>query len=141
MKMKTCYLNALLLIGLSANVCLADAGTQLKVFPPEITLRGPGDRQTIAVQLVNDQGLTRDVSATVVVKVKDAKIAEFGGGTLKPKKDGETKLLVELGQQKVEVPVTVKDSAATRDGPNEGLSVLHFHAMSALSTLTGGRNL
>ena len=44
-----------------------------------------------AVQLVNDQGITRDVSATVVVKVKDAKIAEFRGGTLKPKKDGELK--------------------------------------------------
>ena len=99
----------------SATVCQADAGTQLKVFPPEITLRGQGDRQTIAVQLVNDLGITRDVSATVVVKVKDAKIVEFGGGTLKPMKDGETKLLVELGQQKVEVPVIVKDSATSRD--------------------------
>ena len=100
---------------LSTSVCLADAGTQLKVFPPEISLRGQGDRLTIAVQLVNDQGITRDVSGTVVVKVADAKIVEVTGQTLKPKADGETKLLIELGQNKVEVPVVVKDSQVSRD--------------------------
>ena len=99
----------------SSSVCLADAGTQLKVFPPEISLRGQGDRLTIAVQLVNDQGITRDVSGTVVVKVADAKIVEVTGQTLKPKADGETKLLIELGQNKVEVPVVVKDSQVSRD--------------------------
>ena len=99
---------------LSTSVCFADAGTQLKVFPPEISLRGQGDRLTIAVQLVNDQGITRDVSSTVVVKVADAKIVEVTGQTLKPKADGETKLLIELGQNKVEVPVVVKDSQVSR---------------------------
>ena len=100
---------------MTATVCLADAGTQLKVFPPQISLRGQGDRLTIAVQLVNDQGITRDVSSTVVVKVTNAKIVEVTGQTLKPKADGETKLLIELGQNKVEVPVVVKDSQVSRD--------------------------
>jgi hypothetical protein len=98
-----------------SSVCLADAGTQLRVFPPEISLRGQEARQTIAVQLVNDQGITRDVSATVKVKVANPKIAEVSGQTLKPKADGETKLLVELGQQKVEVSIVVKDAAVSRD--------------------------
>ena len=99
----------------ATSFCFADAGTQLKVFPPEISLRGQGDRLTIAVQLVNDQGITRDVSGTVVVKEADAKIVEVTGQTLKPMADGETKLLIELGQNKVEVPVVVKDSQVSRD--------------------------
>ncbi|MFM9962995.1 MAG: DUF1549 domain-containing protein [Planctomycetaceae bacterium] len=98
-----------------ASVGLADAGTQLKVFPPTISLRGQGDRQTIAVQLVNDQGITRDVSASVVVKVANKKVVEVSGQTITPTGDGETKLVIELGQQRVEVPVVVKDSAVTRD--------------------------
>lgn len=100
---------------LALTACFADAGTQLKVFPAEITLRGQQARQTIAVQLVNDQGITRDVSATVKVKVADAKVAELSDGILKPKADGETKLVIELGQQIVEVPVVVKEATASRD--------------------------
>ncbi|MBC7820214.1 MAG: DUF1549 domain-containing protein, partial [Planctomycetaceae bacterium] len=99
----------------SAPLCLADAGTQLKIFPSEISLRGQGDRQTIAVQVVNDQGITRDVSGAVKIHVADKKVAVLDGQTLKPKADGETKLLVELGQLKAEVPVTVKEAKASRD--------------------------
>ena len=99
----------------SASVCLADAGTQLKVFPSEISLRGQGDRLTIAVQVVNDQGITRDVTGAVKVRVADPNVVGVDGQTLKPKADGETKLLVELGQLKAEVPVTVKEATASRD--------------------------
>jgi hypothetical protein len=115
MKLRTQTLVCLVTLMSSATVCLADAGTQLKVFPAEISLRGQEARQTIAVQLVNDQGITRDVSATVKVKVANAKIAEFSGQTLKPKADGETKLIIELGQQQAEVPVVVKDATVARD--------------------------
>lgn len=99
----------------TASICLADAGTQLKIFPSEISLRGVDDRQTIAVQLVNDQGITRDVSTVVVVKAVDGKVVEIDGQTLKPKADGQTKLLVELGQHMAEVSVTVKDATVSRD--------------------------
>lgn len=115
MKLRNLSLVCLTTLLTSATACLADAGTQLKVFPTEILLRGQEARQTIAVQLVNDQGITRDVSATVKVKVANPKIAEVSGQTLKPKADGETKLLVELGQQKAEVPIVVKDAAVSRD--------------------------
>ncbi|MDB5388127.1 MAG: hypothetical protein JWM11_3773, partial [Planctomycetaceae bacterium] len=100
---------------IATSVCFADAGTQLKIFPPEISLRGQEDRQTIAVQLLNNQGITRDVSTAVVVKVADPKIVEVDGQTIKPKADGQTKLLIELGQHTAEVSVTVKDAAISRD--------------------------
>jgi hypothetical protein len=99
----------------SASICSADAGTQLKVFPQEISLRGQEARQTIAVQLVNDQGITQDVTKGVQFRIADPKVASMAGPMLKPKADGETKLLVELGQQKAEVPVIVKDATVSRD--------------------------
>lgn len=110
-----CFTLCCIALAMSSSVCLADAGTQLRVFPPEISLRGQEARQTIAVQLVNNQGITRDVTATVKIKVVNPKVAEVSGQTLKPKADGETKLLVELGQQKAEVPIVVKDAAVARE--------------------------
>ncbi len=115
MKLRKLSVVCLATLMTSVTVCLADAGTQLKVFPAEISLRGQEARQTIAVQLVNDQGITRDVTAAVKVKVANKKLAEISGQTLKPKADGETTLIVELGQQKAEVPVVVKDAAVSRD--------------------------
>jgi len=110
-------LQAVCCLGILAStaVVLADAGTQLKVFPSEISLRGQDDRQSIVVQLVNDQGITRDVSTVVVVKTADPKIIDISGQTITPKADGQTKLLVELGQHTAEVPVTVKAATASRD--------------------------
>jgi hypothetical protein len=115
MKISTQFFVCVATLITSATLCLADAGTQLKVFPPEITLRGEQARQAVAVQLVNEQGITRDVSGSVVVKVANAKVAEFADGIIKPKADGETKLLVELGQHKAEVPVVVKDASVARE--------------------------
>ncbi len=98
----------------ATSICFADAGTHLKVFPAEISLRGQNDRQTIAIQLVNDQGITRDVTTSAVVKAVDPSIVDVTGQTIAPKAAGETKLLVELGQQTAEVTVTVKDATVTR---------------------------
>ena len=115
MKLKNLPLVCFATLLTSTAVCLADAGTQLKVFPSEISLRGQGDRLTIAVQVVNDQGITRDVTGAVKLRVADAKLVGLDGQTLKPMADGDTKLLVELGQLKAEVPVTVKEATVSRD--------------------------
>lgn len=97
-----------------ATVLRADAGTQLKIFPAEISLRGQDDRQTIAVQMLNEQGITRDVTVSVVIKAMDPAIVEIVGQTIRPKADGQTHLILELGQHTAEVPVTVKDAAISR---------------------------
>lgn len=107
----------------STTIALADAGTQLKVFPSVISLRGKDDRQTLAVQLVNDQGITRDVSGGIVVKAADPSIVEVvgetggqtSGHTIVPKADGQTKLIVELGQHTAEVAVKVQNATVSRD--------------------------
>jgi len=99
----------------TADRCQADAGTELRVFPEEITLRGQGDHQSIVVQVVNNQGITRDVTTTVTLKAADPKAFEIDGQTLKPKADGQTKLLVELGQMKAEVSVNVVQANTSRE--------------------------
>ncbi len=97
------------------SVCLADAATHLRVFPNEITLRGKADRQSFAVQLVNEQGITRDVTGSVQVKVIDPKVVDLKQHTLRPKRDGETKLRIELGQHQVDLPVKVQSAEKVRD--------------------------
>lgn len=86
----------------------------LKVFPPQVELRGQGDRQGFVVQLVDQQGLTRDVTRQVQLKLADPALADLTGTTLTPKKDGQTKLLVEHAALRAELPVSVKGAGQSR---------------------------
>jgi hypothetical protein len=92
----------------------ATAAPVLKVFPASVDLQGQDDRQSIVVQEVNDQGTTRDVTATAKYRLADESLAALKGQILYPKKDGTTKLLIEAGKLKAEIPVTVKDAVAKR---------------------------
>src|SRR5437868_5586132 len=99
----------------TTTVARADAGDELRIFPSEIRLRGQTDQQTLAVQLVNAQGITRDVTGSVTISAGNSQIVSLDGQKILPLEDGETKLVVELGQLKVEVPVTVAEAAQARD--------------------------
>ncbi|MFO0801641.1 MAG: DUF1549 and DUF1553 domain-containing protein [Gemmataceae bacterium] len=89
------------------------AASTLKVFPPAIELRGADDRQSIVVQVVDEQGTTKDVTATAKFRLADD-LAAINGSNLVPKKDGSTKLLVEAGSLTAEVPVKVIDAGKSR---------------------------
>ncbi|HND53376.1 MAG TPA: DUF1549 domain-containing protein, partial [Pirellulaceae bacterium] len=77
-------------------------------------LRGHGDRQSIVVQLIDGQGTTRDVTAEAVLQAADSSLVTIEGQTLRAKSDGKTKVVVQLGQLRAEVPVTVSQSAESR---------------------------
>src|SRR5262245_59674099 len=109
--MRNLYLAALALLPLATR---ADAASSLKVFPPAIELRGQDDRQGVVVQVIDDQGVTRAVTAAAKLSLADAALASVNGQTLAPKKDGTTKLVAEHGGLKAEVPVTVKDATTSR---------------------------
>ncbi len=94
--------------------CGANAASTLKVFPSTVELQGQEDRQSFIVQEVDDQGVTRDVTATAKLRLADPAIATLTGQTLAPKKDGTTKLLIEHGNLKVEVPLVVTDATKAR---------------------------
>src|SRR6266508_352841 len=90
------------------------AASTLKVFPPAVELRGQDDRQGVVVQLIDDQGVTKDVTAAAKFRVVDPDLAAIAGQTLAPKKDGTTQLAIEHGGLTAEIPVVVKDAAKSR---------------------------
>jgi len=94
--------------------CLASAASTLKVFPSSVELRGQDAKQALIVQEVDDQGITRDVTATAKLRLVDPTLATLKGKTVAPKKDGSTKIVIELGKLSLEVPVVVKDAAKDR---------------------------
>ncbi|MBA4067343.1 MAG: cell surface protein [Isosphaera sp.] len=92
----------------------AAAAPTLKVFPPAVELRGQDDRQAVVVQLVDDQGVTKDVTAAAKFRLADPAVAVLTGPNLTPKKDGTTKLVAEHGGLSAEAAVVVKDAATAR---------------------------
>jgi hypothetical protein len=109
MRNRTLSLAALLLLP-----CAASAASTLKVFPPAVELRGQDDRQGVVVQVVDDEGVTRDVTTAATLRLADPALAELRGQTLAPRKDGKTRLVVEHAGLKADVPVAVTDAAKSR---------------------------
>jgi hypothetical protein len=110
------FATLLLALNLAFIPCTARAQSQaaLKVFPAKVELHGQGDRQALVVQVVDAQGATKDVSASAKFRLASPDLASITGQTLAPRKDGETRLLVEHDGLKAEVPVTIKDAAKSR---------------------------
>jgi hypothetical protein len=88
----------------------ADPSKSLSVYPASIGLKTALDCQSIVVQHTRPDGLTDDVTADSSLSVADTKIARIENGKLFPVADGETKLIVVRGDQRIEVPVTVAEA-------------------------------
>lgn len=98
----------------TGSVCRADSAPSLKVFPAEIELRGQEDRQSVVVQAVDAQGITRDVTGQAKLRLANPKLGTISAQTVAPKADGQTRLVVEFGKQTAEVPVVVKEATQSR---------------------------
>lgn len=95
-------------------VAQAPSLTKIEVFPPEIQLNTARDRQSVVVQAVYSDGITRDVTAEAKLSVTNAALVKLEKNALAPAADGATELRVDMGGQTVVVPVQVKDAAADR---------------------------
>jgi len=92
----------------------ADAKPTLKVFPDAVSLRGQGDRHALVAQVIDDQGTTRDVTAKVKVRAADPQLVTVDGMLVRPKGDGQTRLIFEHEQLRAEVPVTIENAGTSR---------------------------
>jgi hypothetical protein len=92
-----------------------ESAPTLRIFPPQIELRGKRDRQSVVVQLVDAEGTTRDVTAEAKLRLADPRLVAIAGQTLAPRADGRTSLLVEHGRHKAEARVVVESAARSRD--------------------------
>ncbi|MEX2673061.1 MAG: DUF1549 domain-containing protein [Phycisphaeraceae bacterium] len=84
------------------------------VFPPQIELTTLRDRQTLVVQAVYSDEVTRDVTAAAEFKLADGSLLERDRNTFYPAADGETTLTVTFEGHEIEVPVKVTEAAVDR---------------------------
>ncbi|MFM8494844.1 MAG: DUF1549 domain-containing protein [Planctomycetia bacterium] len=114
-----CLLAVVMLVGpLRAEEAAPAAATRtLAVHPANVHLSTARDRQSLVVQVIEPDGLTRDVTAQCRFAIEHADKARIAGATLHPLADGDTTLTVVLGADKVTVPVHVE-----RAGENPELS-------------------
>lgn len=89
--------------------------TQLIVTPGDVNLKNSRDIQTLVVQAIYPNGITRDVTKEVTWQLANEAIASRNNNVLAAKQDGETVLKVTLGGLTIDVPIKVTE--ATSDPP------------------------
>ena len=87
---------------------------ELRVFPTNINLTTKGDRQSVVVQAVYADGLTRDVTSDASFTLANKALAKIDRGILYPTADGKTDLLIKYGGQIMTLPVTVAQANVER---------------------------
>ncbi len=90
------------------------AVSEVQVFPPDVNLFTARGRQTIVVQAVYADGITRDVTAQAKVTPANAALVKVDRNVVLPVADGATELAVAFGGKAVKVPVKVKDAKVDR---------------------------
>ena len=106
---------------LMTTVCVSSwaqetsAPTSITVSPADIHLSSQRDRQSVVVQAVLPNGLTRDVSTECRMVIADGNLVRKEGQTLHPVADGTTTLSVSYGEHNVDVPITVTNAAVNPD--------------------------
>jgi len=88
--------------------------SDLKVFPPDVNLTAKNDRQSVVVQAIYSDGVTRDVTTEATVAVADKALAKLDQNTLHPLADGKTTLDVKFGGRSVSVPLLITNSKTER---------------------------
>ncbi|MGA0059264.1 MAG: DUF1549 and DUF1553 domain-containing protein [Planctomycetota bacterium] len=90
------------------------AQERLTVAPSRVTLDDADDSHRVVTLLVDRDGLTADVTGTVVVRFEPPGIAAFHEGRLRPLQDGATVAHIQHGDLATQVEVLVQ-GATTHD--------------------------
>jgi hypothetical protein len=87
---------------------------ELRVYPTNINLTTKSDRQSLVVQAIYGDGLTRDVTGDASLTLGNKTLAKMEKGTLTPLADGKTELLVKFGGKQASLPVAVEQAKVER---------------------------
>ncbi len=88
---------------------------KLGVFPEDIVLEKKRDVQSVVVMATYDDETTQDVTPNATFNFADPSLIDLAKrNAFKPKKDGQTELIVKVGAHESKIPVTVKESAVDR---------------------------
>jgi hypothetical protein len=110
--MRYLTLGLTLLVTASASM----AAPTVQVFPDSVNLQTARDYQSVVVQLVQEDGITRDVTADAQLTLADPNLAKIETkNVLHAAADGATTLSVTYKDlPPVSVPVTVKEAKTDR---------------------------
>jgi hypothetical protein len=113
--MRTLVLSLLPLFACSASALAGGAPlSELRVYPSDVHLMTSRARQSVVVQAVYADGVTRDVSREAAWSVADPTIAALDDWTLRPAGDGQTTVSATFEGQSAAIPVTVAQSQENR---------------------------
>jgi hypothetical protein len=87
---------------------------ELRVFPPTVSLNTKADRQSLVVQAIFDDDITRDVTTEVTISPADPSLVRFDASTIYAAADGKTELKIEHGGKSATVPVDVAKATVQR---------------------------
>ncbi len=88
--------------------------TGLTIQPAALTFQGPTAVQQIVVTGHYADGSARDLTPFCAWRVEAADLLDLDGGFVRPRKNGQTTLVVTAGSQTARVPVTVTEFETTR---------------------------
>ncbi len=91
----------------AGQLAASETVQDLRVFPEAINLEGPRDLQSIVVQAIEKDGITRDITAGVEFSVADPGLIRIEGGLIEPVANGTTTITIAADKRKIGVPVTV----------------------------------
>ena len=101
-----CLLTILLL-----RARILSAAESVAILPTEIVLDGPHATQRVVVERLVDGRAAGDLTPQAQWKLADPELAVLEEGVLRPRRDGQTRLVAEVAGQTIEAPVTIRGSA------------------------------
>ncbi|HMJ91159.1 MAG TPA: DUF1549 domain-containing protein [Candidatus Acidoferrum sp.] len=90
------------------------APAELRVYPTNVSLTTKSDRQSVVVQAIYADGLTRDVTTDANFALGNKALAKIERGTLHPIADGKTDLKIKYAGKELTVPVSVEQALVER---------------------------
>ena len=96
------------------NAAVAPTTQPFSVFPADVHLNTSRDEQSLVVRVIDEKGISRDVTKQAKLTLANPALAKIDGSTLRPVADGSTTLTVEHDGRSQTISVTVKDAAAER---------------------------
>jgi hypothetical protein len=88
--------------------------TEVSVDPPTVELRGAEARQTILIHGKRTDGTLVDLTHSASFKTDDASIMSVNDTTIRPLKDGSTKIVVQVSGKTLNVPVRVREMSKAK---------------------------
>ncbi len=105
----------LMVLGVATVPVRAADLVDLRVFPAEVQLATNRDKQSIVVQAVYADGITRDVTSQAEWTIGDQNFVERKENSLFPKADGVTQLSIKFESQTKQIPVHVQKATEGRN--------------------------